>query len=97
VSICTPAAWASAKHQAAALGYLCRNEGCSDLSFVLRAALALALAVATLGAPPASALEIRVSGNHLLNCRGKEVRLIGVNRSGSEYACAGDDGAGGHG
>ena len=40
---------------------------------------------------------IRVSSNHLVGRDGKPVRLIGVNRSGSEYACAGDDGNGGRG
>ncbi len=59
--------------------------------------LAVAAAVAALAAPAARALEIGVSGNHLVGRDGKPVRLIGVNRSGSEYACAGDDGEGGHG
>jgi endoglucanase len=59
--------------------------------------VAFASAVIVLGAPPASALEIKVSGNHLVRGDGKAVRLIGVNRSGSEYACAGDDGTGRHG
>lgn len=45
----------------------------------------------------AQALSIAVSGNHLVDESGKKVRLIGVNRSGSEYSCAGDDGHGGHG
>ena len=48
-------------------------------------------------AAPASALKISVKGNHLVDGRGKTVRLIGVNRSGSEYSCSGDDGAGGNG
>jgi len=30
---------------------------------------------------------VRVSGNHLVNDAGKTVRLLGVNRSGLEYAC----------
>lgn len=50
-----------------------------------------------LAAPTAGALQIRVKGNHLVDGKGKVVRLIGVNRSGSEYSCSGDDGAGGHG
>jgi hypothetical protein len=45
----------------------------------------------------ASALKISVKGNRLVDGKGKTVRLIGVNRSGSEYSCSGDDGAGGHG
>jgi hypothetical protein len=60
-------------------------------------AVALAVIVAAFVAAPAQALEVRVSGNHLVRAGGKRVRLIGVNRSGSEYACAGDDGNGGHG
>src|SRR5207248_2541066 len=43
------------------------------------------------------ALSIRVAGNHLVNAKGKAVRLIGVNRSGSEYSCSGPDGQGGLG
>lgn len=57
------------------------------------------LVCSTAALPPASAsaLSIDVSGNHFVDGKGKRVRLIGVNRSGSEYSCAGDDGQGGHG
>ncbi|HEY2543402.1 MAG TPA: cellulase family glycosylhydrolase [Gaiellaceae bacterium] len=34
-----------------------------------------------------AALALVVSGNHLVNGAGKTVRLLGVNRSGLEYAC----------
>ena len=34
-----------------------------------------------------AALTLIVSGNHLVNGAGKSVRLLGVNRSGLEYAC----------
>jgi len=34
-----------------------------------------------------AALALVVSGNHLVNGTGKTVRLLGVNRSGLEYAC----------
>jgi len=34
-----------------------------------------------------TALTLIVSGNHLVNGAGKPVRLLGVNRSGLEYAC----------
>src|SRR5213082_1383563 len=38
--------------------------------------------------PPATApLSIGVSGNHLVNASGQAIRLLGVNRSGTEYAC----------
>jgi endoglucanase len=36
----------------------------------------------------ASGLELRVRDNHLVDGRGKTIRLLGVNRSGAEYACA---------
>ncbi len=45
----------------------------------------------------AVALDVSVSGSKLVDQRGKELRLIGVNRSGSEYSCSGDDGQGGNG
>jgi endoglucanase len=34
-----------------------------------------------------AALTLAVSGNHLVNGAGQTVRLLGVNRSGAEYAC----------
>lgn len=37
--------------------------------------------------PPAGTLSIRVSGNKLVNGSGSTVKLVGVNRSGGEYAC----------
>jgi endoglucanase len=63
-------------------------------------AIVAAISVLTLCVSPADALKIRVSGNHLVKGRAGHshtIRLIGVNRSGSEYACASDDGQGGHG
>ena len=48
-------------------------------------------------AAPAQALSVSVSGNRLVDENGATVRLIGVNRSGSEYSCSGPDGQGGHG
>src|SRR5256885_16357465 len=35
----------------------------------------------------AAPLSISVSGNHLINGSGQTIRLLGVNRSGTEYAC----------
>jgi len=46
-------------------------------------ALALAAASAAADAGP-----ISVHANHLVNSHGRTVRLLGVNRSGTEYACA---------
>ena len=47
------------------------------------------LLIATLPAIAAApaALSIRVVGNHFVDGGGQPVRLLGVNRSGSEYAC----------
>lgn len=36
---------------------------------------------------PAPSVIVRVSGNHLVNGSGTVIRLLGVNRSGAEYAC----------
>ena len=36
---------------------------------------------------PESGLSVRVSGHHLVNGDGEPIRLLGVNRSGAEYAC----------
>jgi len=38
--------------------------------------------------PSAVALKVSVSGNHLVNGAGSTVRLLGANRSGTQYACA---------
>jgi len=63
-----------------------------------RIGIALLVAAWTMAtAASASALEIGISGNHFVDGSGKTVRLIGVNRSGSEYACSGPDGQGGFG
>ena len=37
---------------------------------------------------PSSPLSIRVVGNRLVNGQGQTIRLLGVNRSGTQYACA---------
>jgi hypothetical protein len=62
-------------------------------------ALATAVASVALCAPGvAQAISpISISGNHFVDGSGNTVRLIGVNRSGSEYSCSSDDGAGGFG
>ena len=62
----------------------------------VRVAAFVAVLALVVFAPSAAALSIHVSGNHLKKGN-KTVRLIGVNRSGSEYSCSGDDGQGGHG
>jgi hypothetical protein len=57
-------------------------------------ALFAALSAAVLGAAPfstlptqAAGLSVAVSGNHLVDGGGQPLRLRGVNRSGTEYAC----------
>ncbi len=58
------------------------------------AALLGVLAVACVAAPAsvraggASPLAVAVSGNHLVDAAGAPIRLLGVDRSGTEYACA---------
>ena len=44
--------------------------------------------MAAAGVPASAAgLSIRIAGNHFVDGTGRTVRLLGVNRSGSEYAC----------
>src|SRR6266702_2155809 len=51
---------------------------------------ACANAAGSLGPPPAwsDAPAVHVQGNQLVDSAGRPVRLRGVNRSGTEYACA---------
>jgi endoglucanase len=48
-------------------------------------------------APTAAGASVRISGHRLIGVDGHALRLIGVNRSGTEYACTGPDGADGSG
>ena len=49
----------------------------------------LALCVGAFSSPPsASSLGLSVSGNRLVDESGQTIRLLGVSRTGSEYACA---------
>jgi hypothetical protein len=68
---------------------------------VRAAGLAVTLAlVACATAAPVSARAVRISGNRFVGVHGKTLRLIGVNRSGTEYACSGplaDNGGFGYG
>ena len=54
----------------------------------------LALAALVPASAPAAAGPISVRANHLVNSHGKTVRLLGVDRSGTEYACAAGGGYG---
>lgn len=50
-------------------------------------ALALATTGICAGCTARPALTARVDGNRLVNAQGETVRMLGVNRSGAEYAC----------
>ena len=64
----------------------------------LRVALLAGLALAALTTATArGAAPVRVSGNRLIGVDGRFLRLIGVNRSGTEYACSGPVDGGGFG
>lgn len=57
------------------------------------ALIMIAIAVATWQAVQSQVpLTLRVSGNDLVNASGSPVRLLGVDRSGAEYACNNTDG-----
>jgi len=57
------------------------------IAAVAYVALHLATACADCGE-----LAVRVAGNHLVNAQGTPIRLLGVNRSGAEYACVENQG-----
>jgi hypothetical protein len=54
---------------------------------LLGAALTIWPAAPATPASAATALAVRVSGNRLVDGAGRTLRLLGVNRSGGEYAC----------
>src|SRR4051812_22604827 len=81
-----------------------RSGGCRYARIV---AVSLAIAVVGLaltwgqgGSPravadaPVSIADLHVVGNQIVNGDGIVVRLLGMNRSGLEYMCAGDNGNG---
>ncbi len=49
--------------------------------------LTMALTAVTGCSPPSPGLAVRVDGNRLVNAQGEQVRLLGADRSGAEYAC----------
>lgn len=55
----------------------------------LWATLACSVAALFCAASAAAAPELHVQGNHLVDGNGKTTRLLGLNRSGAEYACQG--------
>lgn len=55
----------------------------------MRALAGLVLCVfLALASPALGAQTVSVHGNHLVNGKGKRIRLLGADRSGTEYACA---------
>ena len=65
------------------------------LGVVVIALVVVAGAAST--APARTSGFVHVSGSHLIGIHGKPLRLVGVNRSGTEYACAGPVDGGGFG
>jgi hypothetical protein len=59
----------------------------SRVALALVIGLTLSLTVSTEAPVHAAALSISVSGNHLVDGNNQPVRLLGVNRSGTEYGC----------
>ena len=52
------------------------------------ASIAIAAVCLALASPAFAARSVSVSGNHLVDGRGKPMRLLGADRSGTEYACS---------
>lgn len=67
------------------------------LGVVCVAAVTAAVVRAGLGRVRAQRGFVHVSGNHFVGIRGQRLRLIGLDRSGTEYACAGPVAGGGFG
>src|SRR4029077_20011837 len=59
--------------------------GLLTAAIILSAAAALATDVPI--AAQAASLSVSISGNHFVDGAGRTVRLLGVNRSGTEYEC----------
>lgn len=49
--------------------------------------LAISIIAACAGCGSSPALAVRVQGNQLVDARGQPIRMLGVDRSGAEYAC----------
>jgi hypothetical protein len=59
---------------------------------ILAIFLALSLAPYSATSKAASPLSVQVQGNQLVDANGNVLRLLGVDRSGSEYECVSGDG-----
>lgn len=49
--------------------------------------LAISIIAACIGCGSSPGLAVKVAGNQLVDARGQPIRLLGVDRSGTEYAC----------
>jgi endoglucanase len=79
-------------------GERCRGRGAAHV-WVVRLVMLVGVAVAGI-APTAAARSpstVSVSGSRLIGVDGKPLRLIGVDRSGTEYSCSGPVSGGGFG
>src|SRR5215469_3107735 len=54
---------------------------------LLYVALALSIVGACVGCGSGPSLAVKVAGNQLVDVQGQPIRLLGVDRSGAEYAC----------
>jgi hypothetical protein len=64
-----------------------RRKSVLRRAMVAAVAATLLLAAAAAGSAAAAPLSIRVDGNHFVNGEGQAIRLLGVDRTSSEYGC----------
>ena len=67
----------------------------SRAAFLLAASVTLSLAGLISDGPidtQAAGLSVRIAGNHFVDGSGRTIRLLGVNRSGTEYECMANNG-----
>src|SRR5690349_9491770 len=72
-----------------------RKVGPPRIVLLVAASVTLSLAGLISGSPidaQAAGLSVRIAGNHFVDGAGRTVRLLGVNRSGTEYECMANNG-----